>query len=361
MKLIVRNVLALSLVFVLVLAACQPATPAPTVTARPPATAVPPTTAAVTEATAEMTMEATDEMMDATDDMTMDATDEMTMDATDEMTMDATEEMAMDATDESSPVVMGMDATAEMMAPVAEETVEMATDEPTATEAPTDEPTATEVPTEEPTDEPTATTVPTAAPTEEPTIVPIPEVTVEATDEMMMDATAEMTMDATAEATEAAMMPEDMTDMTIAEIVMADENFSILLAAVVEAGLADALAGDGPLTVFAPTNEAFETLLDSMNMSAEDLLANEDLASILLYHVVAGTVPAETLITLIRTQSDNELEIKTLVENQVLLFTLDEDNNVIINGTVKVTVANIRASNGIIHVIDAVLMAPAGE
>jgi len=43
------------------------------------------------------------------------------------------------------------------------------------------------------------------------------------------------------------------------------------------------------------------------------------------------------------------------------LFTLDEDNNVIINGTVKVTVANIRASNGIIHVIDAVLMAPAGE
>jgi transforming growth factor-beta-induced protein len=67
-----------------------------------------------------------------------------------------------------------------------------------------------------------------------------------------------------------------------------DAEFTVLLAAVSEADLAETLAGEGPFTVFAPTDAAFAATLEALGITAEDLLASEGLASILLYHVVGG-------------------------------------------------------------------------
>src|SRR5690606_13077635 len=86
---------------------------------------------------------------------------------------------------------------------------------------------------------------------------------------------------------------------TIVDIASGNEDFSTLVAAVVAADLVDTLNSDGPFTVFAPTNEAFSTALDALGISAEELLADTELlTTILTYHVVAGAVPAETVVTL---------------------------------------------------------------
>jgi uncharacterized surface protein with fasciclin (FAS1) repeats len=84
---------------------------------------------------------------------------------------------------------------------------------------------------------------------------------------------------------------------TIVDIAVGNEDFSTLVAAVQAAGLVDALNGEGPYTVFAPTNEAFAAALEALGISAEDLLADtETLTSILLYHVVEGKVMAADVV-----------------------------------------------------------------
>ncbi len=121
-------------------------------------------------------------------------------------------------------------------------------------------------------------------------------------------------------------------------------SFGTLVAAVKAAGLVETLKGEGPFTVFAPTDEAFAALPDG---TVEDLLKPENkdqLTAILTYHVVPGKVMSGDL-------SDGMMA--TTVEGSDL--TISTDDGVMVNNA-TVTTADIEASNGVIHVIDSVLM-----
>jgi transforming growth factor-beta-induced protein len=143
-----------------------------------------------------------------------------------------------------------------------------------------------------------------------------------------------------------AMMPEAEELQTIAEIAAADENFSTLVAALEAAGLVEVFAGEGQFTVFAPTNDAFAALPEG---TVEALMADPegDLTNILLYHVVEGAVLAETVVT---------LDAATTLLGEDVTITVTEDGRVLLNDSVEVIITDIIASNGVIHVIDAVLL-----
>ena len=123
-------------------------------------------------------------------------------------------------------------------------------------------------------------------------------------------------------------------------------NFNTLLKAAVEAGLANTLSEDGPFTVFAPTDSAFEKLPDEVIISLLKKENKDKLVSILKFHVIAGIYPSDKLPL---------LPLKTL-NGQDVNFKVD-DGDIFINGA-KVLKANIKASNGIIHIIDGVLTPP---
>ncbi|NCB36046.1 MAG: fasciclin domain-containing protein, partial [Clostridia bacterium] len=127
-------------------------------------------------------------------------------------------------------------------------------------------------------------------------------------------------------------------------IAAGSEDFTILTAALETAGLTEALQGEGPFTVFAPTDAAFENLLSALSISAEDLLAQPQLADVLLYHVVAGEVMSGDL--------QNGMTAETLGGQMI---TVDLSEGVKINTSAVIT-ADIKASNGVIHVIDTVLI-----
>ena len=147
------------------------------------------------------------------------------------------------------------------------------------------------------------------------------------------------------------------TPGSIVDVAVGNDDFSTLVAAVTAAGLAETLSGDGPFTVFAPTNAAFAKLPEGV---VDNLVANdtETLGSILTYHVVAGAVDAETLIAAITAGGDAGHTIET-VNGATLTATL-VDGAVILTdaagGTATVTATDVEASNGLIHVIDTVLM-----
>ena len=123
-------------------------------------------------------------------------------------------------------------------------------------------------------------------------------------------------------------------------------NFNTLLKAAVEAGLANTLSEDGPFTVFAPTDSAFEKLPDEVIISLLKKENKDKLVNILKFHVVSGSYPSDKLPL---------LPLKTL-NGQDVNFKVD-NGDIFINGA-KVLKANIKASNGIIHVIDGVLTPP---
>lgn len=128
-------------------------------------------------------------------------------------------------------------------------------------------------------------------------------------------------------------------------------TFTTLVAAVQAAGLAETLMGPGPYTVFAPTDEAFAKLPEG---TVESLLLPENieqLKAILLYHVVSGSVMAADVVTLNEATTVNGATIAIAVG----------DAGVVLNGTTNVVTTDISASNGVIHVIDSVLMPPAGN
>lgn len=131
---------------------------------------------------------------------------------------------------------------------------------------------------------------------------------------------------------------------TVVDIALADDNFSILVAALKKADLVGALQGKGPFTVFAPTNKAFEDLLVALNISANDLLNQPDLAKVLLYHVVPGKIMSKDLT--------NNLEAATL-NGEMVKF--DLSSGVKVSGS-NVTAADMVAGNGVVHVIDKVLV-----
>ncbi len=131
---------------------------------------------------------------------------------------------------------------------------------------------------------------------------------------------------------------------TIVDVAAGNPDFSTLVAAVEAAGLLETLSGTGPFTVFAPTNEAFEALpagvLDTLLLPEN----KETLTKVLTYHVVPGEVTSDLV-----TAGD-----VATVEGSTIAITTD--GGVQINGTTTVTAVDVEASNGVIHVIDAVLI-----
>ncbi len=135
-------------------------------------------------------------------------------------------------------------------------------------------------------------------------------------------------------------------EKNIVELAVGSESLSTLVAAVKAAGLVETLSGDGPFTVFAPTNEAFAALPAG---TLESLLKPENkqtLISILTYHVV----PAKVMSTDLK----DGLEAATVQGEKV---TVDLSSGAKINGA-KVLSADIKASNGVVHVIDKVILPP---
>lgn len=136
--------------------------------------------------------------------------------------------------------------------------------------------------------------------------------------------------------------PVDNDEGTIVEVAQANENFSILATAIVDAGLATTLDAEGPFTVFAPTNAAFGNLPDGLLES----LSQAQLAEILSYHVIQSEVASTDL--------QAEQAVATVAGGQ--LFVTVTDGEVIVNDNATVIDADIPASNGIIHAVDQVLL-----
>jgi transforming growth factor-beta-induced protein len=142
--------------------------------------------------------------------------------------------------------------------------------------------------------------------------------------------------------------PAEMMD--IVDTAVADGRFTTLVTAVTEAGLVDTLKGEGPFTVFAPTDEAFAALPEG---TIEALLADiPALTNVLLYHVVPGKVMAADVVAL-----DGQM-VQTALEGKEIKITV-KDGNVYLNDEVMVIITDIETLNGVIHVIDAVLLPPA--
>jgi len=123
-------------------------------------------------------------------------------------------------------------------------------------------------------------------------------------------------------------------------------DFSILVQAVIKAGLVDALSAPGPFTVFAPTNAAFNELFAALGVSGIDELTADQLTPILLYHVVSGNVVASQV---------SSGMVPTLKEGSNISIVANS-MGVTLNGNSNVIATDVQGSNGVIHAIDAVLL-----
>lgn len=131
--------------------------------------------------------------------------------------------------------------------------------------------------------------------------------------------------------------------MSVVEIAVSNPDFSILVEAVTKADLAGALSAEGPFTVFAPTNEAFNHLFKQLGVKGIEDLTAEQLTPILTYHVVSGKVMSSDLSnTYVATLNGKKLKV-------------DLSEGVHINDS-KVIAADIAGNNGVVHVIDQVLI-----
>ncbi len=138
---------------------------------------------------------------------------------------------------------------------------------------------------------------------------------------------------------------------SLVDIALANGNFSTLVSAVVKANLAGALSASGSITVFAPTNAAFNQLFSQLGVSGIDALSAEALTPILLYHVLGTAVKSSSL---------QNGYVNTLCPgpNASAVSLQIEANRAKLNGNVSITLTDIVATNGIIHVIDKVLLPP---
>ena len=135
---------------------------------------------------------------------------------------------------------------------------------------------------------------------------------------------------------------ETATEMDIVDTAVAAGSFNTLVSALEAAGLVDTLKGEGPFTVFAPTDEAFAKIPEDQ---IQALLANKtQLTEILTYHVVAGDVMSTDL--------ENGMQVETLQGGNL---SIDTTEGVMVNDA-KVVQADIECTNGVIHAIDTVLM-----
>ncbi len=144
-------------------------------------------------------------------------------------------------------------------------------------------------------------------------------------------------------------VPEMPEASDIVDTAIADGRFTTLVAAVQAAGLVETLKSEGPFTVFAPTDEAFAKLPAG---TVEELLKPENLETlknILLFHVVPAKVMAADAVAL-----DGQSAETALADNSLDISV--KDGNVFLNDNVQVIITDIETSNGVIHVIDAVLL-----
>ncbi len=133
---------------------------------------------------------------------------------------------------------------------------------------------------------------------------------------------------------------------TVVDVALQNSSFSTLVEAVVKADLVGALSGDGPFTVFAPTNDAFTALFSALNISGIAALSKEDLTPILLAHVVSGNVQSGDLASGTVPTLNSAKNLNVMVGS----------NGVTIDGSVKVVKADVQGKNGVVHVIDKVIV-----
>ena len=138
-----------------------------------------------------------------------------------------------------------------------------------------------------------------------------------------------------------------LAQTTVVDIIVNSEDHTLLEAAVVQEGLVETLSGEGPFTVFAPTDSAFITLANTFELEPTDLLNLQNLTDILTYHVVGGSVLSTDL---------TDGLVVNAINGGALTFTVDT-TGVMVNYAM-VIVADIVADNGVVHVIDAVLVEP---
>jgi len=138
--------------------------------------------------------------------------------------------------------------------------------------------------------------------------------------------------------------------MTIAALAMSDARFATLATALKAAGLDETLQASGPFTVFAPTNDAFAAAGSETVASWLEPQNKAELANTLSYHVVAGAIRAEDL-------TDGTTEVPTLQGGKLTI--VKTADGITVDGA-KVSEADIMASNGVIHAIDAVVMPKTG-
>ena len=139
--------------------------------------------------------------------------------------------------------------------------------------------------------------------------------------------------------------------LNLVQMAQTNPNFSVLVEAVVTANLAGFLSGPGPFTIFAPTNDAFVAALAELNLSKNDLLASPDLASILSYHVVSGDVRAANVVAAAKPFSVPTALAGASFSIDATLSITDGRNRM-----AALLATDVVGSNGVIHVIDKVLL-----
>lgn len=164
------------------------------------------------------------------------------------------------------------------------------------------------------------------------------------------------------EATEEMEEPGNIAEIVVASAGAEAPEFATLLAAVQAAdpSILEALSNGGPWTVFAPTDAAFAALLEALETTPEDLLANTELLNtVLAYHVVPGTLTSTAIVGAFEMMEEGSVINAGTLLPQALVVGLGE-NGVVINETINVVAVDVTAANGVIHVIDGVLV-PAME
>ncbi len=146
-------------------------------------------------------------------------------------------------------------------------------------------------------------------------------------------------------------------EMNIVETAVSNDNFSTLVAAVQAADLVDALSSEGPFTVFAPTNDAFNNLPDGTLSTLLQPENQETLQSILTYHVVAGQFMAEDVVQAIN-DNGGQFTVETLQGGELTLKLWE--GNVYVKDTngnkAQIIITDVETSNGVIHAINNVVL-----
>ncbi|MBT0812432.1 fasciclin domain-containing protein [Litoribacter ruber] len=141
---------------------------------------------------------------------------------------------------------------------------------------------------------------------------------------------------------------EVLEERTIIQILQENANFSLLEEALIAADLADDLMSDGPFTLFAPSNDAFNSYLSAHGEDMEMFLARPGVRDLLLYHLLSGE--------LLSAQIPNAA-IESLLPNKALTFQ-SSGTNITINDSASILTPDVEASNGVIHGIDQILIPP---